>query len=158
MRENLVTEYNELETSVVYKNNYIADTVKIGHFVLIRENNWIDDNVRIGSYTEIAHHVTIAKDVQIHSKCFIPEGTLIGEGAWIGPCVTFVNDPYPQTEGKHRKGATVKRKARIGASATIMAGVTIGENVLIGAGSVVTKNVPPGETWVGNPARKLNED
>jgi len=34
-------------------------------------------------------------------------------------------------------------------------GVIIGEGALIGAGSVVTKNVPDGEVWVGNPASIL---
>ena len=39
----------------------------------------------------------------------------------------------------------------------IICGVTIGEGALIGAGSVVTKNVPAGEVWVGNPAKFLRK-
>ena len=42
----------------------------------------------------------------------------------------------------------------IGAGATILKGVTIGRGAVIGAGAVVTKDVPPFEIWVGNPARK----
>jgi UDP-2-acetamido-3-amino-2,3-dideoxy-glucuronate N-acetyltransferase len=42
----------------------------------------------------------------------------------------------------------------VGANATILGGVTIGEGAVIGAGSVVTKDVPAGETWYGNPARR----
>ena len=42
-----------------------------------------------------------------------------------------------------------------GANATILPGVTIGENAMIGAGSVVTKDVPAGEVWVGNSARRM---
>ncbi len=38
---------------------------------------------------------------------------------------------------------------------TILCGVTIGENAMIGIGSVVTKDVPAREVWVGNPARFL---
>ena len=49
----------------------------------------------------------------------------------------------------------VKKGASIGANATIICGVTIGEGAMIGAGSVVTKDVPSGETWVGNPARRI---
>lgn len=40
----------------------------------------------------------------------------------------------------------------IGTGAVILGGITIGENAMIGAGSVVTKDVPDGELWYGNPA------
>lgn len=43
----------------------------------------------------------------------------------------------------------------IGSNATILGGIKIGDGALIGAGSVVTKDVPPGEIWAGNPAKKL---
>ena len=41
----------------------------------------------------------------------------------------------------------------IGANCTILGNVTIGKGAIIGAGSVVTKNIPAGEVWAGNPAR-----
>ena len=46
----------------------------------------------------------------------------------------------------------IKDHAFIGAHAIILKGVTIGEGSVIGAGSVVTKSVPDGEIWAGNPA------
>jgi acetyltransferase-like isoleucine patch superfamily enzyme len=49
----------------------------------------------------------------------------------------------------------VKRGASIGSGATILCGVTIGERAIIGAGSVVTKDVPPGAIVAGNPAKIL---
>lgn len=45
--------------------------------------------------------------------------------------------------------------AYVGAGAIILPGVTIGTGAKIGAGAVVTKDVPPGETWVGVPAQPL---
>jgi acetyltransferase-like isoleucine patch superfamily enzyme len=33
--------------------------------------------------------------------------------------------------------------------------VKIGNNVTVGMGAVVLKDIPDGETWIGNPARKL---
>jgi acetyltransferase-like isoleucine patch superfamily enzyme len=45
----------------------------------------------------------------------------------------------------------------VGSSATILAGVTVGEKAIVGAGSVVTKDVPPGTIMAGNPARVLRK-
>jgi len=47
----------------------------------------------------------------------------------------------------------IKKGAAIGMGSVILPAVTVGECALIGAGSVVTKNVPAGERWYGNPAR-----
>jgi acetyltransferase-like isoleucine patch superfamily enzyme len=51
----------------------------------------------------------------------------------------------------------IKRGASIGSGATLLGGITIGENAIVGAGSVVTKDVPPNVTVVGNPARVLRK-
>jgi acetyltransferase-like isoleucine patch superfamily enzyme len=49
----------------------------------------------------------------------------------------------------------VGESSLIGANAVIKPGVIIGSNVTIGAGSVVLRDIPDGETWAGNPARKI---
>ena len=48
----------------------------------------------------------------------------------------------------------VERGPSIGSGAVILGGVTIGEGALVGAGAVVTRDVPPGLTVVGSPARE----
>jgi acetyltransferase-like isoleucine patch superfamily enzyme len=50
----------------------------------------------------------------------------------------------------------VKRGASIGSGAAILCGVTIGEDAMIGAGAVVTRDVAPGQTVAGVPARTLS--
>lgn len=45
--------------------------------------------------------------------------------------------------------------AFIGADSIILKGVTIGRGAVVGAGSVVTRSIPDGEIWGGNPAKKL---
>jgi acetyltransferase-like isoleucine patch superfamily enzyme len=81
--------------------------------------------------------------------------------------VTFINDSYPratapggrlQTEADWKVEPTlVKKGASIGSGSTILAKVTIGENAIVGAGSVVTKDVPPGTIFAGNPAKILRK-
>lgn len=45
----------------------------------------------------------------------------------------------------------------VGARSIILPGVKIGDRAVIAAGSVVTKNVPEGEIWGGNPAKYITK-
>ena len=45
--------------------------------------------------------------------------------------------------------------AWLGGDAIVCPGVTIGQNTVVGAGSVVTRDLPPGVLGVGNPCRLL---
>ncbi len=74
---------------------------------------------------------------------------------FLGPNVVITNDKYPPS--KRLDGVKIRRNAVIGANATLIAGIEIGgENSVVAAGSVVTKDVPPGgEVVAGVPARPI---
>jgi UDP-2-acetamido-3-amino-2,3-dideoxy-glucuronate N-acetyltransferase len=92
----------------------------------------------------------------VQAQVFIPNGVRIGNDAFIGPQVCFTNDR--ELEDDFTVSYTyIGAGAKIGANSTIIAGVIIGPGAVIGAGSVVTKSVPEGEVWVGNPASYLRE-
>lgn len=141
--------------TVIYAGNVIGKHFQTGNKVNIRESNRIGDNVSIGTLSVIEHHVEIADNVRIHTQVFIPEYSVLEEGCWIGPNVVFTNAKYPVSPGVKDSlvGPTIRRGAKIGANVTILPAVVIGEHALVGAGSVVTKNVPPGAVVAGNPAR-----
>jgi sugar O-acyltransferase (sialic acid O-acetyltransferase NeuD family) len=52
-------------------------------------------------------------------------------------------------------GVTVAEGAYLGAGALVREGLTVGAWALVGMGSVVLRDVPPGEVWVGAPAHRL---
>jgi len=143
--------------TVVYAGSTIGARFHTGHHVLVRENNIIGDDVSIGSLSVVEHTVTIGNKVRIHSQTFIPEFTVLDEGAWIGPRVTVTNHPLPECPQPAgcMVGVHIGPYARIGANVTLLPGVRIGARALIGAGAVVTRDVPPGAVVVGNPARTI---
>jgi UDP-2-acetamido-3-amino-2,3-dideoxy-glucuronate N-acetyltransferase len=148
----------------------IAPDVKLGRDVRIYAfvNLYgceIGDESKIGTFVEIQKGVRIGRRVKVSSHSFICEGVTIEDECFIGHGVMFTNDKYPrsanpdgslQTEADWAVVPTlIKRGASIGSNATILCGVTVGERAIIGAGSVVTKDVPPGAVVAGVPARVL---
>lgn len=146
----------------------IAPDVKLGRNVRIYgfTNLYgceIGDDTKIGTFVEIQKGAKIGSRCKISSHTFICEGVTLEDEVFVGHGVMFTNDLFPratasdgrlQTEADWKCIRTlVKRGAAIGSNATLLCGITIGENALIGAGSVVTKDVPPGATVAGNPAR-----
>ncbi len=149
---------------------FIAPDVKLGKNVKLFSfvNLYgceIGDNTKIGAFVEIQKNVFIGRNCKISSHTFICEGVHIEDNVFIGHNVTFINTLYPKAvtlEGKMRTEGDweviptfIKKGASVGSSVTILAGVTIGENAIVGAGAVVTKEVLPYTTVVGNPARKI---
>jgi acetyltransferase-like isoleucine patch superfamily enzyme len=126
----------------------------------------VGDHTKIGAFVEIQKNAKVGNYCKISSHTFICEGVTIQDNCFIGHGVMFINDNYPRAvsiEGlleteedwKERFVKTeVGKNVVIGSNSTILGGITIGDGAFIGAGSVVTKNVPPGEIWMGNPARK----
>lgn len=150
----------------------IADDVKLGRDVRIYGfvnlyGCQIGDETRLGTFVEIQKNAVIGNRCKISSHTFICEGVHIEDDVFIGHGVMFTNVSYPratnaagqpQTEADWVVEPTwVRRGASIGSGAVIRCGVTIGAGAMVGAGAVVTRDIPPGEVWAGNPARFLKK-
>ena len=79
--------------------NYISEKAKIGnnvqiwHFTFVGENTEIGDNVRIGSLVHLDSNVTIGENTSVQGNAYISRLSRIGKNVFIGPSVTFTNDP-----------------------------------------------------------------
>lgn len=107
----------------------LGKSVEIGAYTCIDKgcltDTVIGDGTKIDNLVHVAHGVVIGKD------CWIAAGAVLGGSARLGDCV------------------------EVGINASILPHVSVGDRARIGAGAVVTKNVPPNQTWAGNPAKEL---
>src|SRR5207244_9203348 len=84
------------------------------------------------------------------------DGLVLEDGVFVGPDVTFANDPRPRS-GRHldRNARTLVREgASLGAGAILLPGVTVGRFAMVGAGSLVTRDVPDFALAYGGPAQR----
>ena len=123
----------------------------------------IGDHSRIGTFVEIQRGAVIGAHCKIQSHTFVCDGVRIGDGVFVGHGVMFINDKRPrataeggglQTEADWTLlPTTVEDGASIGSGAVVLGGVRVGAGALVGAGAVVTRDVAPGATVAGVPAR-----
>lgn len=136
------------------KASKIGNNTNIWQFCVIFPKAKIGENCNICANVLIENEVTVGNNVTVKSGVQLWDGITVEDDVFIGPNATFTNDLFPRSKNPDWKlsRTVIKNGASIGANATILCGVTIGKKAMIGAGSVVTKDVPDGELWVGNPA------
>lgn len=141
------------------KSTNIGENTNIWQFCVVFPEARIGSNCNICANVIIENDVVIGDNVTVKSGVQIWDGVTLEDNVFVGPNVTFTNDKHPRSKNQdwEQENITVKKGATIGANATILPGVTIGENAMIGAGSVVTKDVPANELWIGNPANKKKD-
>ena len=149
----------------VAANVTVGEGVTIFHPTLVNLYGCrIGDGTKIGTFVEIQKNAAVGRRCKISSHTFICEGVTIEDDVFVGHGVMFINDRRPRATAGGRLQTeedwqviptTVRRGASIGSGATILCGITIGEDAMIGAGAVVTRDVAPGETVAGVPARVL---
>ena len=109
--------------------------------------------------------ISIGADFGMTGGCIVCDNRIhIGDRVWVGANVKITDTDFHPLDPLHRMHApldaanapvTIGDDVFIGMHATILKGVSIGDGAVIGAGSVVTREVPPGVIVAGNPARVI---
>ena len=148
-----------------------GSTIAIGHRVTFR--SWPVSNPLVPNHAVVLATRKPGAIIQIGDDCGFTGTTLvaaeriqIGCRVQVGANSTIVDtDFHPLTAAERAQdflaGAhapvVIEDDVFIGMNSLILKGVTIGRGSVVGAGSVVTKDVPPGVVVAGNPAQVVKQ-
>ncbi len=160
------------EGALVYANTVVGDDVLIGSEVVIHSGAVLGtetlscEREADGSLVNLPHlgRLIIQDRVVIGANTVIARGTLsdtvIGQGSKISAGCSISHNCQIGRNVWISLGAAVAGSSRIEDNVTVWSKVIIRDNCVIGIGatigmgSIVTRNIPAGETWLGSPARK----
>ena len=143
-------------SAAVHPGATIGARTRIWQFCVVMDEAVIGEDCNLNAHTLVEGGATLGDRVTLKCGVYVWDGIELEDDVFVGPNAVFTNDKLPRSRVRPETFATtlVARGASIGGGAVILPGVSIGAGAMIGAGAVVTKNVPAGETWMGNPARR----
>lgn len=150
----------------IYRPSWVHESVRIGTGTVIwygaqlLEGVEIGEGCQIGAFTFLGAGCRIGAGSQLHHGAALAAGTVIGDYCYIGVTVTTTDvktvNLRDRSQEVHRP-PVIGNDVMIGCGAVIGPGVVIGDGSRVGMGSIVTKDIPPGWTVAGNPAKRLHK-
>jgi bifunctional UDP-N-acetylglucosamine pyrophosphorylase / glucosamine-1-phosphate N-acetyltransferase len=126
----------------------VAEDSEIGPYAHLRPGAEIGPRCRIGNFAEVKKS-RIGAGTQQHHFSYIGDAD-VGEDVNVGAGSVTAN-----YDGTRKHPTTIEDRVKLGVDTMMVAPVTIGEGATTGAGAVVTRDVAPGKTVVGMPARAI---
>lgn len=115
----------------------------------------IDPSARVSPTAVIGLSTYVGKNACVNALCQIGKGVIVNTSAVVEHECRIGDFSHVAPNATLCGNVTVGKMTFIGAGSIVKQGVRIGDNCTIGAGAIVLKNVATGETWVGNPAKKI---
>jgi maltose O-acetyltransferase len=117
--------------------------------------------IRPPFHCDYGYNIRLGRNVFLNFGCVILDvvEVTIGDTTQIGPKVQILTADHPRDPEPRKQGLEYGRPIRIGSNvwigggAILLPGIVVGDDAIIGSGAVVTRDVAPGATVMGNPAR-----
>ena len=131
-----------LKASTVIEDSRVGDLCKLGPFARIRGGTEIEGKAELGNFVE-ANRSKIGTESKAKHLTYLGDSNL-GRKVNIGAGTITCN-----YDGKNKHKTKLDDEAFIGSNTSLVAPVKVGKGAYTGAGSVITKNVPPGSLAIG---------
>jgi bifunctional UDP-N-acetylglucosamine pyrophosphorylase/glucosamine-1-phosphate N-acetyltransferase len=143
----VIGEHVVLTDSVVVDSE-IADFAIVGPWAHVRGHSRVGTGARIGNFVEVKK-ADLGPGVKAGHLAYLGDAEL-GERTNVGAGTITCN-----FDGVEKHRTTIGKDVFIGSNSSLVAPVTLGDGSATGAGSVVIRDVAPGDRVVGNPSRVL---
>src|ERR687896_1244278 len=128
----------------------VGEGATVGPYAFLRPGTVLGPEAKVGAYCEVKN-TRVGRGSKVPHLSYVGDAE-IGEDANLGAGTITAN-----YDGQNKNRTTIGDGAFTGINTNLIAPVTIGEDAYTGAGSVVSKDVPPGKLAVGWPARAIKE-